>query len=93
MRSAKTQISLHISSQSEPAHLHSLISVDKRAKIRNWYYQIPHPALNTKRERDFAVRSMNLRTQGSFMHKQKLWSDWVDAQADLSLHWVHKSFY
>ena len=21
------------------------------------------------------------------------WSDWVDAQADLSLHWEHRSFY
>ena len=24
--------------------------------------------------------------------QQRLWSDWVDAQADLSLHWVHRSF-
>ena len=29
-----------------------------------------------------------------FLHgvQQRLWSDWVDAQADLSLRWVHRSF-
>ena len=25
--------------------------------------------------------------------KQRLWSDWVDAQADVSLRWMHRSFY
>ena len=24
--------------------------------------------------------------------QRRLWSDWVDAQADLSLHWEHRSF-
>ena len=28
------------------------LEVDKKAMIRNRYYQIPHPALNTKQERD-----------------------------------------
>ena len=32
------------------------------------------------------VRSYLLSTQW------KLWSDWADAQADLSLHWVHRPF-
>ena len=43
--------------------------------------------------RVFAVRmkkawviSYTMSTQG------KLWSDWADAQADLSLHWVHTHF-
>ena len=43
--------------------------------------------------RVFAVRSM-----GSYGHKlsscgqRKLWSDWADAQADLSLRWAHMPF-
>ena len=28
------------------------VEVDKKAMIRNWYNQIPHAALNNKRERD-----------------------------------------
>ena len=30
-----------------------------------------------------------LRTQTFFMQTARLWLDWVDAQADLSLHWAH----
>ena len=36
--------------------------------------------------------NVKLRTQGSFMRMARLWSDWVDAQTDLSLHWAHRSF-
>ena len=31
---------------------HSYCKEDKKAMIRNRYSRIPHPALNTKRERD-----------------------------------------
>ena len=34
-------------------YLHNLtLKVDKKTKIRNRYNRIPHPTLNTKRERD-----------------------------------------
>ena len=40
--------------------------------------------------RVFAVRSVG-RTQASCWQR-KLWSDWADAQADLSLRWAHMTF-
>ena len=36
----------------QPGHPPSLIRVDKKAMIRNGYNPVPHPALNTKRERN-----------------------------------------
>ena len=48
--------------------------------IRNWYNQIPYPALKTKRE---ITKYINWRQFVQFV---------LDAQADLSLRWAHRSF-
>ena len=41
----------------------------------------------------FAVRMKKLWALNYLLSAQwRLWSDWADAQADLSLRWVHKSF-
>ena len=43
--------------------------------------------------RAFAMRSMgSWQPKASPCRQRRLWSDWVDAQAELSLHWVHISF-
>ena len=43
--------------------------------------------------RVFAVRSMDKKGPKLFSCGQgRLWSDWADAQADLSLHWPHMPF-
>ena len=43
--------------------------------------------------RVFAVRSMgSLRPKVSSCGQRRLWSHWVDAQAELSLRWAHMSF-
>ena len=34
----------------------------------------------------------NLRSSAFSTAHSELWSDWVDAQTELSLHWAHKSF-
>ena len=41
----------------------------------------------------FAVRFMgSLGPSASSCGQQRLWSDWANAQADLSLRWAHRSF-
>ena len=43
--------------------------------------------------RVFAVRLKKTRILSyPLSAQQRLWSDWADAQADLSLHWVHMPF-
>ena len=43
--------------------------------------------------RVFAVCSKgNWGTKISSCKQRRLWSDWADTQADLSLHWAHQSF-
>ena len=46
------------------------------------------PSLN----RVFAARMKNLGFLASHWAHSKDWSDWVNAQADLSLHWAHTPF-
>ena len=43
--------------------------------------------------RDFAVRmKKDWVLSYTLSAQRKLWSDWADAQADLSLHWAHSHF-
>ena len=43
--------------------------------------------------RDFAVRMKKAWVLSyPFSAQRRLWSDWADAQADLSLHWAHTHF-
>ena len=40
----------------------------------------------------FAVHSMGSKDPRFIHADSEDWSDWADAQADLSLHWAHRSF-
>ena len=52
-----------------------------------------HPGHPPSLIRVFAVRSMgSLGPSFASGGQRRLWSDWADAQADLSLRWVHRSF-
>ena len=47
-----------------PNNISFIYNADKKAMIRNRYNQIPHPALNTKRERDtYNLEGTKIKTE------------------------------